>query len=132
MSDNQNKVVVSDLFVDIYTNFNVCSQVENMRKLSKKELYLLIIVALDKHSDEDPVVLHNFLPFESIGDDIFDLSEDKEVVDEDLKQLVIETGDKYISTKNIIDSKGNVLPEPLSKVEVRDAKINIINGDDTI
>lgn len=127
MSDK--KIVVSDLFVDIYTNFNVCSQVEKMNTLTKKELYLLILLALDKHDDDDPVVLHNFLPFESIGDDIFEIQEDKGVVNEDLKQLIEETGDKYISTKNVIDSKGNELPEPLSKVDVRDAKINIINGD---
>jgi len=127
MSDNQKKIVVSDLFVDIYTNFNVCSQVENMNTLPRKELYLLILLALDKHDDNDPVVLHNFLPFESIGDDIFEIQEDKGFVNDDLKQLIEETGDKYITTKNVIDSKGNVLPEPLSKVEVRDAKINIIN-----
>ena len=126
---NDKKIVVSDIFLDIYTNFNVCSQVEKMKNLTKKELYLLIILALDKHDDNDPVVLHNFLPFESIGDDIFEIQEDKGVVNDDLKQLIDETGDKYISTKNVIDSKGKALPEPLSKVEVRDAKINIINGD---
>lgn len=125
MSDK--KIVVSDLFVDIYKNFNVCSQVERIETLTKKELYLLIILALDNHSDDDPVVLHNFLPFESIGDDIFEIQEDREIVNDDLKLLIEETGDKYISTKNIIDSKGNELPKPLSKVEVRDAKINIIN-----
>ena len=126
---NDKKIVVSDIFVDIYTNFNVCSQVEKMNTLTKKELYLLILLALDKHDDNDPVVLHNFLPFESIGDDIFEIQEDKGVVNDDLKLLIDETGDKYISTKNVIDSKGKALTEPLSKVEVRDAKINIINGD---
>ena len=126
---NDKKIVVSDLFVDIYTNFNVCSQVERMKTLTKKELYLLIILALDKQDDNDPVVLHNFLAFEDIGDDIFEIQEDKGFVNDDLKQLIEETGDKYITTKNVIDSKGNQLPEPLSKVEVRDAKINIINGD---
>ena len=127
MSDK--KIVVSDLFVDIYTNFNVCSQVERMKTLTKKELYLLIILALDKQDDNDPVVLHNFLAFEDIGDDIFEIQEDRGFVNDDLKQLIEETGDKYITTKNVIDSKGNQLPEPLSKVEVRDAKINIINSD---
>ena len=126
---NDKKIVVSDLFVDIYTKFNVCSQVEKMKTLTKKELYLLIILALDKQDDDDPVVLHNFLPFESFGDDIFNIQEDKDIDNDDLKQLIEESGDKYISTKNVIDSKGNSLPEPLSKVEVRDAKINIINGD---
>ena len=126
---NDKKIVVSDLFVDIYTNFNVCSQVEKMNTLTRKELYLLIILALDKHNEDDPVVLHNFLAFEDISDDIFEIQEDIEVDNDDLKQLIEETGDKYITTKNVVDSKGDVLPEPLSKVEVRDAKINIISSD---
>jgi hypothetical protein len=67
---------VSDLFVEIYTNLNVWSQLENMKKLSKKELYLLLIVALDKHSDDDPVVLHNLLPWKDTALEIFDLQEE--------------------------------------------------------
>lgn len=116
---------VSDLFVDIYIQLNVCSQVERMKQLSKKELYLLLIVAIDKHSDVDPVLLHNVEPFESYADKIFDLSDDKEVLDTDLLELIKETDDKYISTKNLVDSKNQPLPEPLSKEEVRDAKINL-------
>jgi hypothetical protein len=96
-----------------------------MKQLSKKELYLLLIVAIDKHSDVDPVLLHNAEPFESYADKIFDLSDDKEVLDTDLLELIKETDDKYISTKNLVDSKNQPLPEPLSKEEVRDAKINL-------
>jgi hypothetical protein len=116
---------VSDLFLEIYTNLNVCSQLENMAKLSKKELYLLLIVALDKHSDDDPVVLHNLLPWKDTALEIFDLQEDKECTIPELIELVEETGDKYIDVKIIVDSNGNKLKEPLSKEEVRDAKINI-------
>lgn len=116
---------VSDLFVEIYTNLNVCSQLENMAKLSKKELYLLLIVALDKHSDDDPVVLHNLLPWKDTALEIFDLQEDKECTIPELIELVEETGDKYIDVTIIVDSNGNKLKDPLSKEEVRDAKINI-------
>jgi hypothetical protein len=116
---------VSDLFLEIYTNLNVCSQLENMAKLSKKELYLLLIVALDKHSDDDPVVLHNLLPWKDTALEIFDLQEDKECTIPELIELVEETGDKYIDVKIIVDSNGNKLKDPLSKEEVRDAKINI-------
>lgn len=116
---------VSDLFVEIYTNLNVCSQIENMKNLSKKELYLLLILALDKHNDEDPVVLHNLLPWKDTALEIFNLQDDKETDIIELKELVEETGDKYIDVTIIVDSKGNKLKEPLSKEEVRDAKINI-------
>ena len=116
---------VSDLFVEIYTNLNVWSQLENMKNLSKKELYLLLIVALDKHNDDDPVVLHNLLPWKDTALEIFDLQEDKECTITELIELVEETGDKYIDSTIIVDSKGNKLKEPLSKEEVRDAKINI-------
>lgn len=116
---------VSDLFVEIYTNLNVCSQIENMKKLSKKELYLLLIVAIDKHSDVYPVVLHNLLPWKDTALEIFNIQDDKETDIIELIELVEETGDKYIDVTILVDSKGNKLKEPLSKEEVRDIKINI-------
>jgi len=104
---------VSKQFVDIYSNFNVVTQVEKMKQLSKKELYLLLTVCLDKFSDEDPVVRHNLIPFKDECMAIFDIQDDKEPTEQDLIDLVNESGDK--------------LPEPLTKDQVRDAKINIIN-----
>ncbi len=121
---DEKKLQVSDLFVEIYTNLNVCSQLENMEKLSKKELYLLLILSLDKHNEDDPVVLYNLLPWKDTVIEIFNLQDDKET-DIELKELVEETGDKYIDVTILVDSKGNKLKEPLSKEEVRDAKINI-------
>ena len=116
---------VSDIFVEIYTNLNVCAQLENMKNLSKKELYLLLILALDKHSEDDPVVLHNLFPWKDTALEIFNIQDDKETDIIELIELVEETGDKYIDSAIIVDSKGNKLKEPLSKEEVRDAKINI-------
>lgn len=121
----EKKITVSDLFVEIYTNLNVCSQLENMEKLTKKELYLLIIIALDKHHDEDPVVLHNLLPWKDTALEIFNIQDDKETDIPELKELVEETGDKYIDVTLLVDSNGDPLREPLTKEEVRDAKINI-------
>jgi len=57
--------------------------------------------------------------------EIFNLQDDKETDIIELKELVEETGDKYIDVTILVDSKGNKLKEPLSKEEVRDAKINI-------
>ena len=128
----EQKVNVSDLFVDIYKNFNVTTQVEKMKQLSEKELYLLIILCLDKHSDEDPVVIHNLKEFEKEVMLVFDLQDDKEIENESLKELVKETNDTYINTEVVLDMEGNKLPEPLDKQEVRDAKINIISVDEVV
>ena len=131
MHETSNKtLVVSDEFFEIFKNFNVVSQVDEMKKLSKKELYLLLTVCLDKFSDEDPVVVFNFQPFkEEVTVDIFDVQDDKDPIDLDLITLIDESGDKYIETDYIVNNKGESLPEPLTKEEVRDAKINIINKD---
>lgn len=128
-STTKNNIHVSNEFVDIYTNFNVVTQVEKMKQLTKRELYLLLTVCLDKFSDEDPVVKHNLLPFKEEIMSIFDIQDDKEATDQILIDLIEESGDKYIETDNIVYNDDQNLPEPLTKEQVRDAKINIINED---
>ena len=61
--------------------------------------------------------------------EIFEVQDDKETFNPILQELIDESGDKYIETDGIVDEMGNKLPEPLTKQEVRDAKINIINDD---
>ena len=135
MYDNENtdqstkNINVSKDFVDIYTNFNVVTQVEKMKQLTKRELYLLLTVCLDKFSDEDPVVKHNLLPFKEEIMNIFDVQDDKEATDSILIDLISESGDKYIETDYIVYNDDQKLPDPLTKDQVRDAKINIINED---
>lgn len=121
----QKTIVVSELFKDIYTNFNVSSQIESMKNLDRRELYLLLTFALDKHSDEDPVVIHNFQSFKDEVMEIYDIQDDKETTNEVLLALIEETGDKYIETDNILDFNGNKLRDPYTKQEVREAKIDI-------
>jgi len=129
MNEEKEKIiVVSDLYKEIYTNFNVCPQVESMKNLDRRELYLLLTFALDKHSDEDPVVVHNFQPFKDEVMEIYDIQDDKETTNEVLLALIEETGDKYIETDYIRNTSGEKLREPLSKTEVRDAKIDITMG----
>ena len=128
-STSENKIHVSNEFVDIFSKFNVLTQVENMKQLTKRELYLLLTVCLDKFSDEDPVVKHNLLPFKEEIMNIFDVQDDKEATDSVLIDLITESGDKYIETDNIVYNDDQKLPDPLNKEEVRDAKINIINED---
>jgi hypothetical protein len=129
MEEKVKNITVSNEFVDIYKNFNVVSQVDNMKKLSKRELYLLLTVCLDKFSDEDPVINYNFQPFKTEVMEIFDVQDDKDPISQYLIELIEESGDKYIETDNIVNDKGEKLPDPLTKEEVRDAKINIINQD---
>ena len=123
----EKNIEVSKQFFEIYKNFNVVSQVEEMKQLEKRELYLLLTLCLDKFSDEDPVVKYNFIPFRDEVMEIFEIQDDKDPTNEVLINIVAETEDKYIETDNLV-FLGEKLPDPLSKDEVRDAKINIINN----
>jgi len=125
------KVVVSDLFMDCYKHFNVYSQVERMNELSERELYLLLILCLDKHDDENTVVKHNFIPFEKQIMEIFDVQDDKEVTNQVLLDLVKETGDTYIETENIVDAADNKVSDVFTKEEVRDIRIDLIDEKET-
>jgi hypothetical protein len=40
-------ITVSKEFLEIYKNFNVYSQVESLKKLSRKELLLMLILGVD-------------------------------------------------------------------------------------
>jgi len=126
---NSNNLIVSNKFVEIFRNFNVFDQTEKIKELSRRELYLLLVVCLDKHDDLLPVVKYNFQPFSDEIMEIFDIQDDKETTNDTILDLIKESGDKYLETDNIIDIDGNKLPEPYTKEEVRDAKINIINKD---
>ena len=128
MEEKVKNITVSNEFVDIYKNFNVVSQVDNMNKLSKRELYLLLTVCLDKFSDDDPVIKYNFQPFRTEVMEIFDVQDDKDPINPVLIDLIAESDDKYIETDHIVDLSGDKLPDPLTKEEVRDAKINIIEN----
>jgi hypothetical protein len=129
MSEETKQLKVSNEFVGIFKNFNVINKVEEMKALSKKELYLLLTLCLDKHDDGQPTVVYNFQPFREQVMELFEIQDDKETLNTILQELIEESGDKYIETDNIVDLDGNKLPEPLTKEEVRDAKINIINSD---
>ncbi len=121
------EIKVSNDFVNIYRNFNVKDVSDEMKKLSQKELYLLLTLCLDKHSDDNSTVLHNFQSFKDEVMKIYDIQDDKDPTDETLVKLIEETGDKYIETDDIIDEMGNKLPEPYTKEELREIKIDLIN-----
>ncbi len=125
----EKKVVVSEDFVNIYKNFNVVNQVENMKRLSERELYLLLTVCLDKHDDDLAVVKYNFQPFREQAMEIFDIQDDKKTSNSTLLSLIDETGSEYIETSDIVSESGESLPEPYTKEEIRDVKISLIDSD---
>jgi hypothetical protein len=120
------EIKVSKDFVDIYLNFNVKDVTNEMRKLSQKELFLLLTFCLDKHDDEIPTVIANFKPFKDEIMEIFDILDDKSTTNKYLQQLIKETDDDYIETDNVVDEMGNKLPKPYTKAEIRNKKINLI------
>jgi hypothetical protein len=124
--EEKDKIVVSNEFVDIYRNFNIGNQVHKMKALAKRELYLLLTLCLDKHSDENPTVSSNFMDFKEQCLEIFDVQDEKSTENQILLDLIEESGDQYIETDNIVDSKGSKLPEPYTKEEIRDIRIGII------
>lgn len=124
-------IKVSNLFKDIYENFNVFVQNEKMKQLSRKELLLMIILSIDSFSEDNPVVLENWKAFKTemqlIHDCLPNLAGNDEVVitDEDLILLGSETGDKFIDVTQITDMEDGKLPSPLSETEALIKRRNI-------
>lgn len=125
----EKNIVVSDEFFEIYKNFNVKTQVEEMKALDKEELYLLLTLCLDKHDDTNALALSNFRAFADEIKEILDLQEDREVKNQYLLDLAKRTEDSYIETDNIVNSKGEKIPEPYTLQEVRDIKIGLTEKD---
>jgi hypothetical protein len=122
------KLIVSDEFLEIYRNFNVYDQSKQINKLSDRERYLLIILCLDKHDDENPIVLYNFKPLKEEIEEIYQVQDNKETTNQILLDLIKETDHKHIESDYIRDKDGNKVPDPFDKNEVRDKKIDIINN----
>jgi len=122
------KLIISDEFLEIYRNFNVYDQSEKINKLSDRDRYLLLILCLDMHDDENPIVLYNFKPFKKEITEIYEVQDNKETTNQFLLDLIKETDDKHIESNYIRDKDGNKVPDPFDKNEVRDKKIDIINN----
>jgi hypothetical protein len=108
---------VSELFLDIFRLFNVSDQRERMKQLTKKELYFLLISAMDLHNEDDPVVITNFSDFELEINEILEFQESEKTTNDYLLELVKETDDSWIST-TVVE-----LPTPYTRDEVRDLKL---------
>jgi hypothetical protein len=118
-TNNTEKIKVSDLFIDIYKHFNVISQTEKMKTLDRRELILLLTLAIDSYSEDNATVIENFRPYKQELDLIYDLQNDDGVTDADLLFLSEQTGEKYIDTTQILNLSGDELPKPLTDDEAR-------------
>lgn len=111
------KIEVSELFLDIFRLFNVSDQRVRMKQLEKKELYYLLICAMDNHNEDDPIVIVNFSDFELEINEILEFQESEKTDNQYLLELIKETEDSWISTTIL------TLPTPYTREEVRDLKL---------
>lgn len=121
-------IMVSNEFVEIYKHFNVISQVEKMNKLSRKELFLMLILAFDNFSEDNNIVIENTDPFNVEVKTILSMMQDQTEDTEDfklLKELQEETGEQYVDTERIVDMDGNLLPKPLTDTEAIELRRDI-------
>jgi len=113
----EKKLIVSELFLNIYQLFNVSDQRDRMKQLSKKELYLLLLCLMDNHNEDDPIVISNFSDFEVEINEILEFEESEKTNNQYLLELIKETNDTWISTQVIN------LPNLYTREEVRDLKL---------
>ena len=118
-TNNTEKIKVSPDFVEAFRLFNVNSQVERIKKLTRKEILLLLILAIDSYSEDSEIVIENFKPFKSELDLIYNLQNDETVTDTDLLSIADETGEKYVDTSNICQLDGTKLPSATTEEEAR-------------
>lgn len=107
-------VTVSDEFIDIYKKFNVTSLKAEIDSLSKKELYLLILLCIDQYSEDNVAVMGNLEPYRDELEIIWNLQDGKDPTDADIIELVDITDDKYIDIFKIRDKNGDPMPDPLT------------------
>jgi len=122
--NKESNITVSELFLEIYRNFNVSNQIDKMNLLTKEELYLLLDACIDRHDEDDSTVQLNFSPFVEEIKEILKIQSGEDADDKVLKKL-----QDRISQTLICELKtqiGEDLPDPYTKEEVRDLKLNKI------
>ena len=124
MSDPFEIFELSDQLVDIFLNFNVSDQTEQLTKLSTKDYYVLLNLCIDLHSEEDPQVIQNLSTSVEKISNLRTLFETGESTELELTELSRKYGN-YLNIP-VEDSLGNELPEPYTREEVRELKLNKI------
>ena len=115
----------NETFIEIYRNFNVCNQIDKVKTMDRKEKYILLNLCIEKHNEDDLQVIENLSSFVeevTILQHLF--KNDCESEDPFLNELSMKYG-RYLNI-SIEDIHGNELPEPYSREEVRELKLNNI------
>ena len=122
--------MVSDQLVDIFLNFNVSDQTEQLTKLSTTDYYVLLNLCIDLHSEEDPQVIQNLSTSVEKISNLRTLFETGESTELELTELSRKYGNYLNGVFDleipVEDSLGNELPEPYTREEVRELKLNKI------
>ena len=117
-------ITVSELFLEIYRNFNVSNQIDKMKLITKEELYLLLDACIDRHDEDDSTVQLNFSPFVEEIKEILKIQSGEDADDKILKNLQDRISQTLIC--ELKTKSGEYLPDPYTKEEVRDLKLNKI------
>ena len=126
MEEEKKKLLVSDSLIEIYKYLNAVDMSERINQLSELEKYILIALSLDNHDVKNVIVRENLLPYKEIGQAIYDAMEELGT-NEIIEQLIELTGDKYIDLSVLVDSDGNVMPEPANQSEIRDWRLKLLD-----
>jgi len=122
--NKESNITVSELFLEIYRNFNVSNQIDKMNLLTKEELYLLLDACIDRHDEDDSTVQLNFSPFVEEIKEILKIQSGEDADDKVLKNLQDKISQTLIC--ELKTQSGEDLPDPYTKEEVRDLKLNKI------
>jgi hypothetical protein len=117
-------IAISEKFLELYRNFNVSDQRDNMKELSEEELYLLLDTCVDEHDEDDPTVTLNFSPYSAELNEILKIQSGDTVDNKVLKNLQDKTDFRLSSTRVL--KNGDKLPNTYTRDEVRDLKLNKI------
>ena len=101
------KITVSDQFIEIYQNFTKENQVENMNKLTKEELYFLLINVFDNLYEENPILKENIKSFRKEAMEILHIQMDRKTKNPVLLKLIEASGKEYIFFDEVVDQFGN-------------------------
>ena len=115
----------NETFIEIYRNFNVCNQIDKVKTMDRKEKYILLNLCIEKHNEDDLQVIENLSSFVEEVTSLQNLfKNDSNQEDPLLNELSMKYG-RYLNIP-IEDIHGNELPDPYSREEVRELKLNNI------
>lgn len=119
-------MIASNLFLDIFMSAHKKDRVKSMQKLSKKELYILLMLIYDKHDKTNENVIFNCKPFKSESLDIYNLLDTGDTSVTELLELQKETKDPFIDLETITDTNGKTLPDINDVESFRNYRLKIL------